>query len=405
MHLLLLTSEQWPTFRADLAILFGKYLPSLGITCDLVTEKSIAFGNEVYPSWAAGDALLCEVPSNRAGQYIVKFLHQFKVLVTIDYRKYQAVQVRDMTIIALVAIVMCKLKKKSFYYWLSYPQSEGQVERAKVRGLKAGMRFWFPLMQGLIGKWLLYRVILPNADHIFVQSQTMLDMIAYKGIASEKMTPVPMGVDLEALQHTPIPSGNPLLKGKRVLVYLGTLDRVRQINILFNMLVIVREEIPNILLVLAGDTEDEAHRAWLKYEAQRLGVSEQVIWTGWLPMPEAWRYLAAAEIGLSPFPRGFLLDMASPTKAVEYMAFGLPVVANNNPDQARVIQESDAGICVELTPKSFAKSVIYLLNNTVQCSEMAKKGRAYITKKRGYDSISNALAQKYQQLLSEIVSI
>ena len=122
-------------------------------------------------------------------------------------------------------------------------------------------------------------------------------------------------------------------------------------------------------------------------------------------MHEAWRYLAVAEIGLSPFPRGFLLDMASPTKAVEYMAFGLPVVANNNPDQARVIQESDAGICVELTPKSFAKSVIYLLHNTAQCSEMAKKGRAYITKKRGYDSISIALAQKYQQLLTESVSI
>ena len=400
MHLLFLTSEQWPTFRADLVVLFGKYLPRAGITCDLVTEQELFNKKGKSPLWPAGKAFLCEVPKHRAGQYIVKFLHQCQVLITRDYRQYHAIQVRDMTIIALVAIVMCKLKKRPFFYWLSYPQSEGQIQRAKARGRKAGIRYWFPLMQGTIGEWLLYKIIMPNAHHIFVQSQTMLEMMVRKGIASEKITAVPMGVDLEVLEPTPSPSENPLLIGKRVLVYLGTLDRVRQIEILFNMLVIVREKIPNILLVLAGDTEDETHRIWLKEEAQKLGVLEQVLWTSWLPMQEAWRYVIAAEIGLSPFPRSFLLDMASPTKAVEYMALGLPVIANNNPDQAQVIQESGAGMCVELKPESFAKSVIYIFDNLALSAEMTLRGKAYITKKRGYDSISNTLARKYHQLLN-----
>ncbi len=398
MHILYLTAEQWPTFRADLTTLFGKYLPRFGITCDLVTEQDVS--TEKAADWPAGKALLCKVPQNRAGQYIFKFLHQCKVLTTANYAQYQAVQVRDMTLIALVAIVMCKLKKIPFYYWLSYPQSEGQIERAKARGASAGMRYWFPLLQGAIGKFLLYKIILPNANHVFVQSQNMLEMLALQGVSPQKMTPVPMGVDLESARPDKIAASNDArLAGKRVIVYLGTLDKLRQIHILFEMLVMLKQQLPDILLVLAGDTEDKAHRDWLKQEAQRLGVMPQILWTGWLPMQEAWRYLKAAEIGLSPFPRGYLLDMASPTKAVEYMAFGLPVIANNNPDQMQVLTESGAGACVELNADAFAKAVFSLVNDGKKKEEFAQRAQNYIKRIRGYDTLSKTLSSKYHQLI------
>jgi glycosyltransferase involved in cell wall biosynthesis len=397
MHILFLTAEQWPTYRADLTILFGKYLPHLGITCDLVTERDIATIKHV--DWPAGKALLCKVPSNRAGQYIIKFLHQFKVLITSDYANYQAIQVRDMTLIALVAIVMSKLKKRPFYYWLSYPQSEGQMQRAKARGVKAGMRYWFPLLQGWIGQWLLYKIILPNAQHVFVQSQNMRDMLAQKGVPLNKMTPVPMGVDLEATQQKPVPSDHPFLSGKRVLVYLGTLDSVRQIEILFEMLRLVLKHIPNAVLVLAGDTEDAAHRTWLKQQAEQIGVSQHVLWTGWLPMAEAWRYVAAAEIGLSPFPRGYLLDMASPTKAVEYMALGVPVLMNDNPDQLSIAEESGASTCVPLEAAKFADAAVRLLNDATLKASMQAKGSAYVNQIRGYEQIARTLCAQYQQMV------
>ena len=76
MHILYLTAEQWPTFRADLTILFGKYLPRFDVTCDVVTEQDVNDSNQT--NWPAGKALLCKVPKNRAGQYLVKFLHQCK---------------------------------------------------------------------------------------------------------------------------------------------------------------------------------------------------------------------------------------------------------------------------------------------------------------------------------------
>jgi glycosyltransferase involved in cell wall biosynthesis len=401
LHLLYLTAEQWPTFRPDVLALFGKYLPRHGITCDLVTEHESGTANLPQTPWGGGRAILCDVPRNRAAQYVVKFWHDLRVLICMDAKKYDAIQVRDMGLTALAGLIVARLKGVPFYYWLSYPQSEGQIDRAKTRGVKGGMRYWFPLIQGNFGKWLLYKIVLPRADHVFVQSRQMQVDIAQQGIAMSKMTAVPMGVDTElANPKNILPSADPRLKGRRVVAYLGTMDPVRQIEILFQMIALVKQKIPNILLILAGDTEDLAHRAWLKQEIERLGVAEHVLSLGWLPATQAWGYVSTAELGLSPIPRGYLMDMGSPTKAVEYMALGLPVVANDNPDQAQVIADSGAGKCVALHGENFATAVIELLHAPDTMRQMGDHGRAYVAKQRGYDNIARNVAQVYLDHIS-----
>ncbi|WP_206732372.1 glycosyltransferase [Janthinobacterium sp. 17J80-10] len=401
IHLLFVSHESWPTFRPDVAVLFGKYLPRLGVTSDLVTEHEAGDAKEGR-AWGGGKALLCRLPAGRAGQHIVKTWHNLRVLASFDRSKYDAIQVRDMPMMALAGLAIARLRGVPFFYWMSFPQSEGQIIRAQARGPRAGMRYWFPLLQGTVGKWLLYRVVLPRTDHVFVQSRQMAEDVASQGIARDRMTAVPMGVDLEMARPEQIlPSDDSRLSGKRVLVYLGALDRVRKIEALFEMLAIVRQEVPDVMLVLAGDTPDTEHRAWLQQEAIRLGVMPALLWTGWLPTEQAWRYVRAAEIGLSVIPRGFLLDCGSPTKAVEYMALGLPVVGNDNPDQALVVSEGNAGICVKLEPQAFASAVIQLLGNAHQRSQMALSGQLYVRHARSYDKLAQEVAHTYRHFFSQ----
>ena len=401
LRLLYFTAEQWPTFRPDVVALFGKYLPRSGITSDLVTERNLALPPNADIPWRGGQTILCDVPRNRAGQYWVKMWHNLRVLMTLNSKEYDAIQVRDMSLTALVGLVVARIKGIPFFYWLSYPQSEGQISRAKSRGIKSGMRFWFPLVQGVFGKWLLYRFVLPMADHVFVQSRWMQLAVAEQGVAINHMTPVPMGVDTEMTKAEQIcPIDDPRLVGRRALVYLGTLDPDRKIEILFLMLAHVREVFPEALLLLVGDTTDAAHRNWLKQKAELSGVSHHVIWTGWLESAVAWRYAKAAEIGLSPIPRGYLLDMASPTKAVEYMALGLPVVVNDNPDQSEVIAESEAGYCVPLEPTRFSESVIRLMGDAELRLRMSAAGREYVSHARAYDRIAEHVATVYRASFS-----
>ena len=405
LRLLYLTAEQWPTFRPDVVALFGKYLPRSGINSDLVTERDHAVTSSANTKWAGGQEILCNVPQNRAGQYLVKLWHNLCTLVTLDSEKYDAIQVRDMSLTALAGLVVARIKGIQFFYWLSYPQSEGQISRAKARGLKGGMRFLFPLVQGLFGQWLLYKIVLPRADHVFVQSSQMQIDIARHGIPMAHMTPVPMGVDTEVLHPDGIqPIEDARLTGKRVVVYLGTLDPLRKIEILLQMLAHVRETIPDIFLVLVGDTSDVAHLDWLKQEAGRLGIADLIVWTGWLTPSVAWRYVISSEVGLSPIPRGYMLDMGSPTKAVEYMALGLPVLVNDSPDQAQVVADSGAGLCVQLDPRTFAESLSRLLSNNELCHQMGDAGQRYVSRTRAYHSMARTVAAKYRTLLSEAQS-
>jgi glycosyltransferase involved in cell wall biosynthesis len=396
VRLLYFTAETCPTYRADVAVLFGKYLPRNGIHSDIVTGRAQEHQGPVM--WGGGETFLCDVSGGQAKKHIKTLLHGIRHLFSADPERYDAIQVRDMPVLAAFGLLAARLKGLPFFYWMSYPMPEGQIAYARERGLSAGlMKFFFPWVRGRVGRFLLYRMVLSGADHVFVQSERMEQDMVEHGIAPEKMTPVPMGIDLEAMRIENIqPSDDPHLTGRRVLVYLGTLDRPRRIETLFDMLALVRRQLPEAMLVLVGDTEDDLHRKWLRRRAEETGVSAHVVWTGWLPMHEGWRYVRAAEVGLSPIPRGHLLDVSSPTKVPEYLTLGVPVVCNDNPDQQRLVETSGCGHCVPYTAESFAVAVLQVLElDRMARRKMVEQGRAYVGTQRDYARIAATVASSY----------
>ena len=169
---------------------------------------------------------MCDVPKNQAARYLVKFWHNLRTLVTLDANRYNAIVVRDMSNTALLGLIFARIKRLPFYYWMSYPMPEGQITRAKERGLSMGLMKLFPGSAGTLAVFFSTSLCSPMRVMLSVQSEKMkMDMLRY-GIAAEKMTPVPMGVDMENIRSDSIPPANdPQLSGRRVLVYLGSLER------------------------------------------------------------------------------------------------------------------------------------------------------------------------------------
>src|SRR5690606_15077241 len=97
-------------------------------------------------------------------------------------------------------------------------------------------------LRGTAFKLMLYRILLPGADHVFVQSEQMRRDIAASDVAPTKMTAVPMGVKLA--ESPPDDSGarRRIPKDEPCIVYLGTLVRVRRLDFLVRVLAIVRRE-------------------------------------------------------------------------------------------------------------------------------------------------------------------
>ena len=188
IRLLFATPEPCPTFRADVSVLFGKYLPRLGVASDLITELAPGVAGEVR--WGGGQAMLTSADRGSAGRHVMRLAHCGYVMFRASRARYDAIQVRDMPLVAIVGLLAARLKGLPLFYWMSFPMPEGQIALAQGRGLSAGvLRFLFPWLRGRVGRFLLYRMVLPRADHVFVQSERMREDVAAKGIPMQKMTP------------------------------------------------------------------------------------------------------------------------------------------------------------------------------------------------------------------------
>ena len=401
LHILQLVPEPLPSYRADVSTLFGKYLPRHQVYCDIV-------GKPGQPGATPGGFNSLCVPTRHARRW-----RQELAFLMLCLRKVwraragqcDVIQVRDMVSIGLLSMLLARAKGMPFTYWVSFLMCDGRIERsrAELKRRPGSLHYRLALYKGLVEKVLFYKVVLAHADHVFVQSEAMKRLMIERGIAADKLTAVPMGVDMEtlsAMELAPRPLTNQVTAP--VIAYLGTLDRSRKIEELLDALAIVRQQHPAVRLLLIGSSPTPSDVELLKAHAQGLGVEDAVDMTGWLDSAEALPLLLGADVAVSYVPRGALFDVSSPTKLLEYLALGMPAVGNDSPDQTRVLGESGAGWLSASTAVALAAALCEVLGDRDAAQARAAAGPAYIARNRSYRVLSAALAQRYHSLVDHL---
>jgi len=386
-----------PPARADVSALFGGEMPRHGIGTELVGQG----GGQGAAAWPAGGMHLVGSLEARWASLRTPLWDLRGLLRALRRRRPDCIQVRDKIVSGLLARAAAALLGIPFIYWMSFPIVEGYAAR---RDEFRGLRRLAHALRAFASRLLLYRLVLPGARHVFVQSAAMADWLAVRGVARSRMTAVPMGVDCAAFDRAALaPSRDPRLDGRRVLLYLGRVGRARRSDFLLEVVEALRSEAPDILLVIAGDAASRDERAWFRAEIACRGLEQHVLLTGWLPQAVALGYALRAEVGLSPIPRGALFDVSSPTKLVEYLALGIPAVANDIPDQRQVIDESRAGLCVPMVAAPFAAAVRRLLDDKTLAAACALRGPAYVEAHRSYAILGCIVAETYTRILPRSV--
>lgn len=398
LKILQFVPEALPTYRADVAVLFGKYLPRHNIHSSIVGKSE-----NIAATAAQGFTEVVRGPyfkSNALRELAFSWLC-LRTLLTANKRNCDLIQVRDMVPIGLVAMLIARMKGIPFVYWVSFLMCEGRIENAKTHlAQRSSLRNRLKLIKGIVERNILYRFLLPRARHTFVQSEAMLHYIAGHGIATEKMTAVPMGVDMELFNATPV-QGRRLdgWEGVPVLAYLGTLNQARKLEHVIDALLQVRQTVPDARLLLIGEASTAGGTDALLAYAASLGLETAVRITGWLPSAEAWSLLASADAAISYVPRNTLFDVSSPTKLLEYLALGIASVGNDIPDQEYVLRQSNAGWLTKSTAVAMADAILDILQSPEAARQRAAGGPAFIEQHRSYRVLSARLAARYESLV------
>jgi len=394
VRVLFFLRERHPTFRVDVTVLFGKFLSRLGVASDLVTLREPGEQAE----WGGGEVFGPEAGGGRFRINLATLLNDFRGLARIG-RDYDMVLVRDKPLFTLWAWLVARMRGIPFAYWMSFPLPESALEFARERGASIGLLRWLVVYaRGLLSYWALYKVVLPRADIAFLQSDEMVRALQARGIRMRHPVAVPMGVDREAIERIMARDDAAIdpavahwlarTRSSETIVYLGTVEENRRLELALEAFATVLRARPEALLLIIGNADEPGDIEKLKALAQQLGIAPRVIFTGWLDMDTAWQLVRAARVGFSPCPRGVLYDVASPTKAVEYMALGLPVVANDLPDQAFVIGRSGGGLCTPLDPDAFAAAMIELLSDREAAAGRGQAGRQWALENRNYERLA-----------------
>jgi glycosyltransferase involved in cell wall biosynthesis len=401
LRILVVSSDTFPPTRVDVSVLFGVELAARGHEIDWILQSEAACPRAYVVRWGSGRVW---VGATDLGQSLTSRLRKHALGIANDCRlfsrlrrgRYDAIEVKDKFLSGILALIASRLFRTHFVYWLSYPFPEHYLLRARDGTAR------YPLLyrlRGLAFRILLYRLLLPAADHVFVQSEQMRTDIAAEGIAANKMTAVPMGVSGElCAPFEPSRHREVLPAGVPCILYLGSLNKVRGLDFLLRTMVRVRASVPSARLYVVGRGDHPEDEAFLSSEVARLDLQSAVVFVGQLPQPEAMRYVREADVCLSPIPTA-MLRAASPTKLVEYMAMGKAVVANDHPEQKRVIEESGAGYCVPYEEQPFADAIVKLLQDPQAAQSMGRRGRSYVLEHRNYGVIAAAVEARLLEIV------
>lgn len=332
----------------------------------------------------------------RAGNYLSDFMNDLRAFFLAKRNRYDLVVVKDKYFSALTALLAARIYGMRFCFWLAYPHAEANLYGARERIVRYPVFYWF---RGIIQHFILYRIILPLADHAFVQSDQMLDDINKKGVPREKMTPVPGSLILSAVPYKA--DADPGPRDKSIL-YVGTLIQERKLDFLIRVMarISARHSDAKLVLVGAGENPDDERR--IRDEMSACGIdASRVEFCGRVAREQVWRYIEEATICLSPYSPSFILNSTSPTKLIEYMAMGRPVVANEHPEQLRVLEDSNAGVCVPWDEDAFARCIDALLDDPEECRKMGLRGRQWVVENRSSEVMADIVESSCRKVLGD----
>ncbi len=187
-------------------------------------------------------------------------------------------------------------------------------------------------------------------------------------------------------------------RGRRCLIYHGSMAEVRGVFAAIEAMGYVRERHPDAKLLLVGRLP-ESLDARVRSLIGKHGLGEAVDLVGWVDHAEVGRYLAVCEIGLVPFARTKKFEKNIPQKIFEYWAVGLAVVATDLTPIRRYMDQCHGGVLTSSNePRILADAISYLLSTPEVSREMGNRGREAVEEHWRWEYMEAKLLEAYRGL-------
>ena len=237
------------------------------------------------------------------------------------------------------------------------------------------------------------------ADHVISTNDSYREIAMTRGgKRPEDVTVVRTGPDLRRLRPgEPDPE---LRRGHEFLVaYIGVMGPQDGVDIVVRAADIVVNQLgrDDIAFTLIGSGDCFGELVALRDE---LGLAGHVEFTGRAPDDQVTRIMSTADAGLSPDPKNPLNDVSTMNKTMEYMAFGLPVVAFDLRETR--VSAGDAAVYVQPNDERlYAEAIVALMEDEPRGALMGKLARERVEQELAWSYQESAYLGVYQRVLAQ----
>jgi len=230
-----------------------------------------------------------------------------------------------------------------------------------------------------------------TANSIFKQN------IIARGTPAEKITVINNYPDLKIFNRSSYINARKARKEAFTLIYPGTIAPRYGLETAIRALPLLVTRIPNISLVIIGP--EAPHKEQLKQLVEKLGLSSHTVFLPLAKNEEMPQRIAQADIGIYPALCDAHMNIATPTKVLEYAAMGIPIISSRLRIMEEIFGNSSIMMFEPEDVNQFAQCVIKLYENPSLREELVLKADQKFVQKCCWENE----VQKYLALLNQLI--
>ena len=218
-----------------------------------------------------------------------------------------------------------------------------------------------------------------SCEHIVVVTPAFReDLVSKWAMPSEKISIVENGVETDLF--TPDGGGDTLksalgLQGRFVVSYIGTLGLAHGLSTVLQGAAELQATLPEVVFLFVGEGADKGRLVSL---AQDKGLSN-VLFLPQQPREKIPSIIRASDVCLVPLRKADVFKTVIPTKMLEFMACGRPVILGVDGQARQVLDEAQSGVFVEPENQdALVQAIKRLYQDSALRETLGRNGRNYI---------------------------
>jgi glycosyltransferase involved in cell wall biosynthesis len=178
----------------------------------------------------------------------------------------------------------------------------------------------------------------------------------------------------------------------RYVGFVGNLAPWQGVEQIIKIVPKIIHRFPETRFVIVGDGD---MRTDLEDLAEKLGIRNKVIFTGFVPYKKVPKYINSFEICTAPFSgvERNRKNLVSPIKLYEYMACGKPVVTTDVCVFKNEMEDLELGLIVKADDtEAFTSSLVKLMENQDLQRSMGEKARLWVLNEHSWNKVAERVS-------------